>query len=164
MIKPRRSRLQDTVVVMHQGAIVQTGSPQELFDRPERYLRRLFYWIARHEHPAGPHRGRQSFASTATQFRWPKPIRPSRAQPTWRSAFDRNSRSSRRLAWALPSSFDRIDDLGRVRIARAQLGGRRIAVRVPDRISERRRDCVGCSIDPAKIHVYVDSRRVEAKA
>ena len=39
----------DTVVVMHDGAVVQIGTPDELFERPGAHLRRLLHRLAGHE-------------------------------------------------------------------------------------------------------------------
>ena len=48
----------DTVVVMYEGEVVQIGTPEELFERPAPYLRRLFHRLAGHERPAGRVEGR----------------------------------------------------------------------------------------------------------
>ena len=42
----------DQVVVMYDGAVVQIGTPAELFERPAPHLRRLFHRLARHERDA----------------------------------------------------------------------------------------------------------------
>ena len=42
----------DTVVVMHDGRVVQSGPPAELFEQAGPHLRRLFHRLARHEHRA----------------------------------------------------------------------------------------------------------------
>ena len=44
----------DTVVVMHDGRVVQSGTPEELFEQPGAHLRRLFHRLARHEHRCRP--------------------------------------------------------------------------------------------------------------
>ena len=58
---------------------------------------------------------------------------------------------------------ERIDDLGRIRFAKVRLGETRIAVTAPPgvRVTAGR---AHRSIDPAQIHVYVDSRRVAGEA
>ena len=42
----------DKVVVMYDGAVVQVGTPVELFNRPQPHLRRLFHRLARYERAA----------------------------------------------------------------------------------------------------------------
>ena len=42
----------DQVVVMHEGQIVQTGTPVELFERAKTHFRRTFYWITGNEYPS----------------------------------------------------------------------------------------------------------------
>src|SRR3984893_12506707 len=49
----------DTVVVMHDGRVVQSGTPAEVFDKPGAHLRRLFHRLAGHEHRAGRSQGPQ---------------------------------------------------------------------------------------------------------
>ncbi len=50
----------DTVVVMHDGSVVQSGTPEELFAKPCTHLCRLFHRFAGHEHRAGAGEGREA--------------------------------------------------------------------------------------------------------
>ena len=59
----------DTVVVMHDGRVVQSGTPAELFDKPGAHLRRLFHRLARHEHRARRGARAARRGSTATPLR-----------------------------------------------------------------------------------------------
>ncbi len=47
----------DQVVVMHEGRVVQTGTPEELFETPGAHLRRLLHRLAGHEPDRRAHRG-----------------------------------------------------------------------------------------------------------
>ena len=59
----------DKVVVMHEGRVVQMGTPEELFETPGAYLRRLFHRLAGDE-PAGRRsRGHRGASCKASQCR-----------------------------------------------------------------------------------------------
>ena len=68
----------DTVVVMHDGAVVQTGTPEELFERPGAYLRRPFHRLAGHERAAVPGRGRHGLYRRRSRSSCRGPIQPAR--------------------------------------------------------------------------------------
>ena len=55
----------DKVVVMHDGAVVQIGTPGRTLRAAGAHLRRLFHRLARHEPDAGRGRGRSAPASAA---------------------------------------------------------------------------------------------------
>jgi glycerol transport system ATP-binding protein len=55
----------------------------------------------------------------------------------------------------LPVRLKRIDDLGRVRVARVELGGRLIAATVPDGLSVAGEEA-GLTFDPRHVHIYAD--------
>ena len=63
----------------------------------------------------------------------------------------------------LRAEIERIDDLGRTRFARVRVGDLRMAAQVPNgqAVAE---GTAGLVFDPAQIHVYADSRRVEGTA
>ena len=60
----------------------------------------------------------------------------------------------------LTAQVERIDDLGRIRFARVRIGGVRFAARVPDGFSISGDD-VGLVFDPARVHVYANSRLID---
>ena len=120
----------DKVVVMYDGEIVQIGTPEELFERPQPHLRRLFHRLAGHERPA---RAR----STATT---PWSRRPARSR--CRRARGRAPAPSTELGIrpefvrlgrgrACRSRSRKVEDIGRQKIVRAELG----------RAADRRRRC-----------------------
>jgi glycerol transport system ATP-binding protein len=148
----------DTVVVMHEGRVVQSGTPAELFDRPEHTFVGHFIGspgmnilpaevsgrearVAGHIIPVG-----KSYPALAENARIEVGVRPEFA----------------RLG-AANSGFrvqvERIDDLGRTRIARARLGDLKVVATVPPDL-----DSIGpeasVHFDPARVHVYADSRLV----
>ena len=63
----------------------------------------------------------------------------------------------------LAAEVERIDDLGRSRIARLRVGNLKLAARMPKGLSIAG-SAAGLVFDPAQIHVYADSRRVEGTA
>jgi glycerol transport system ATP-binding protein len=63
----------------------------------------------------------------------------------------------------LDATIDRIDDLGRVRFARVRIGDAKLAARVPPGFSIPGPNA-GLVFDPARVHVYADSRLVEGSA
>jgi glycerol transport system ATP-binding protein len=63
----------------------------------------------------------------------------------------------------LAAEIERIDDLGRSRFARLRVGGLKLAAWMPKGLSIAG-SAAGLVFDPAQIHVYADSRRVEGTA
>jgi len=63
----------------------------------------------------------------------------------------------------LSAEIERIDDLGRSRFACLRVGDLRMAARMPKGLSIAG-GAAGLVFDPAQIHVYADSRRVEGTA
>jgi glycerol transport system ATP-binding protein len=63
----------------------------------------------------------------------------------------------------LAAEIERIDDLGRSRFARLRVGNLKLAARMPKGLSIAG-SAAGLVFDPAQIHVYADSRRVEGTA
>jgi glycerol transport system ATP-binding protein len=152
----------DTVVVMHDGAIVQAGRPEELFERPEHTFVGHFIGspgmnilpaevAGRTAHVAGQSIGLgRSYPALPGKAHIEIGIRPEYA----------------RLAPAgqgVPVQLERIDDLGRIRFAKVRLGGTRMALVAPPGLSIDG-STAGAIFDPAQIHVYADSRRVEGVA
>src|SRR3954453_293414 len=153
----------DTVVVMHDGRVVQSGTPAELFDKPAHTF--VGYFIgspgmnivpgvvsgheARIDGPViGLHRNYSVLPTGATIEIgvWPEFVHV--AAPA---------------SGLLSATIERIDDLGRVRFARVRIGDAKFAARVPPGFSVSD-DSVGLVFDPAHVHVYADSRLVEGVA
>ena len=63
----------------------------------------------------------------------------------------------------LTSRIERIDDLGRIRFARARLGDAKLAARAPAGFTSSD-GTAGLKFDPSHVHVYADSLLVEGTA
>jgi len=152
----------DTVVVMHDGRVVQSGTPEELFDRPAHTF--VGYFIgspgmnivpaevkgreARIEgHTIGLNRSYDALPAGA------------RIEVGVRPEFVNVAKPAPDL---LSARIERIDDLGRARFARLQIGHAKFAARVPHGFSVCG-DHVGLIFDPSRVHIYADSRLVEGK-
>ena len=105
----------DTVVVMHDGAVVQIGTPDELFERAGAHLRRLFHRLARHERAAGRGRGREARVDGHVDRAAPQLSTSSGRRARSSSASGPNSSTLAAPApGLLRSTIERIDDLGRI--------------------------------------------------
>src|SRR5690348_1095856 len=150
----------DTVVVMHDGRVVQSGTPAELFDKPAHTF--VGYFIgspgmniiaaevsgreARIDgHTIALNRSYNGMPSNATIEIGVRPEFVDIAAPA---------------AGLLSANIERIDDLGRVRFARVRVGDAKLAARVPPGFSPSG-DTAGLVFDPAHVHVYADSLLVE---
>jgi glycerol transport system ATP-binding protein len=148
----------DKVVVMHEGRVVQMGTPEELFDRPEHTFVGYFIGspgmnlldaqidgatahIAGHAVPLG----RKYTATGRTQIG----IRPEFAKLT--------------KAEGLPFTLRRVEDVGRHRIIRGEAAGTPINIIAGegDAVSA---DLTHVTFDPARINVYADDWRVKETA
>jgi glycerol transport system ATP-binding protein len=150
----------DTVVVMHDGSVVQTGTPEELFVRPDHTFVGYFIGSPGMNILPAEVRGREAriaghtlglsrcYTNLPAGARIEIGIRPefvSVAPPA---------------PGLLSAELERIDDLGRSRFARVRVGDFRMAARVPrGKVIEGGRTAL--VFDPAQIHVYADQRRVE---
>jgi glycerol transport system ATP-binding protein len=152
-----------TVVVMHDGRVVQSGTPAELFDRPEHTFVGYFIGspgmnivpaeVTGREARIGGHsialeRSYDGLPSGATIEVGVRPEFVTVAPP----APD-----------LLTAIIERIDDLGRVRFARVRIGEVKFAARVPPGFSAPDAQA-GLKFDPSRVHVYADSRLVEGVA
>ena len=153
----------DTVVVMHEGSVVQTGTPEELFLRPDHTF--VGYFIGspgmnvlpaevegRQARIAGHElRLARSYGGLPPGARIEVGIRPEFVS----------------LAAAAPgllaARIERIDDLGRSRFAHVRVGNLKIAARVPRGLLLGGNEA-GLVFEPNHIHVYADQRRVEGAA
>jgi glycerol transport system ATP-binding protein len=153
----------DTVVVMHDGRVVQSGTPAELFDKPAHTFVGYFIGspgmnivpadVSGHEaridgHVIGLHRNYGVLPSGARIEIGVRPEFVNVAAPA---------------SGLLSATIERIDDLGRVRFARVRIGDAKFAARVPSGFSVPD-SSVGLVFDPTHVHVYADSHLVEGVA
>jgi glycerol transport system ATP-binding protein len=153
----------DTVVVMHDGRVVQSGTPAELFDKPAHTF--VGYFIgspgmnivpaevkgreARIDgHVIGLHRSYDALPPGAKIEIGVRPEFIDVAAPA---------------PGLLSARIERIDDLGRIQFARVRIGEAKIAARIPPGFSPSD-GTAGLVFDPAHVHVYADSRLVEGAA
>jgi glycerol transport system ATP-binding protein len=153
----------DTVVVMHEGSVVQTGTPEELFVRPAHTF--VGYFIGSPGMNVLPAEVQGSQARIAghplalDRSYGPLPA-GARIEIGIRPEFVKVAAPAPGL---LSAEIERIDDLGRSRFARLRLGDLKMAARMPNGLTIAG-STAGLVFDPAQIHVYADSRRVEGTA
>ena len=152
----------ETVVVMYDGEVVQIGPPQALFDRPEHTF--VGYFIgspgmnvlpaeidgasARVEGTVVPLGAR--YAALPAAARIEVGIRPEHVRLCSKGD-------------GLPVEVVRIDDIGRLKVAKLSLAGRPLAAVLAE---DARLDgaTARAVFDPGRIHVYADGRRVAGEA
>jgi glycerol transport system ATP-binding protein len=136
----------DTVVVMHDGRVVQSGTPAELFDKPAHTF--VGYFIGSPDgHIIALNRNYDGLPAGAKIEIGVRPEFVDVAPPG---------------SGLLSAIIERIDDLGRVRFARVRVGDAKFAARVPPGFSIPD-NAAGLLFDPSHVHVYVDSLLVEGK-
>jgi glycerol transport system ATP-binding protein len=148
----------DKVVVMHDGAVVQTGTPDELFERPAHTF--VGHFIGSPGMNVLPCRVAGTMAYVGHEA-----VRLARAYPDL-SATQRVELGIRPefamlqpRGAGLPVRVRRIDDLGRVRIARVELAGKLLASTMPEGLSVDGDDAA-LAFDPQHVHIYADGHLV----
>jgi glycerol transport system ATP-binding protein len=153
----------DTVVVMHDGRVVQAGTPEELFDRPAHTF--VGYFIGSpgmNIVPAEVH-GREARIGghmIALNRAYDHLAPGARIELGVRPEFVHVALPA---PGRLSATIERIDDLGRVRFAQVRIGDAKFAARVPKAFSIPDKEA-GLVFDPSRIHIYADSRLVEGAA
>jgi glycerol transport system ATP-binding protein len=145
----------DQVAVMYDGEIVQVGTPAELFDRPRHTFVGHFIGspgmniLPARVDGASVRLGEHSLALASA----PRLDGATRLELGVRPEFVRLS------AEGIPASVQRIDDAGRYRVAHLSMLGHPIAAML------REGDDVPAdahvAFDPAGVHLYADSWRVD---
>jgi len=153
----------DTVVVMHDGRVVQSGTPAELFEKPAHTFVGYFIGSPGMNIVRAEVKGREaridghvialnrSYDGLPSGARIEVGVRPEFvdiATPT---------------PDLLSANVERIDDLGRIRFARVRVGDTKLAARVPQGFAVNG-GTAGLKFDPAHVHVYADSILVEGTA
>ncbi|AMJ61425.1 ABC transporter ATP-binding protein [Bosea sp. PAMC 26642] len=150
----------DTVVVMHEGGVVQTGTPEELFQHPAHTF--VGHFIGSPGMNVLPCAVSGALASLAGQT-----IALVRAYPALDAGrIELGIRPEYALlrprGEGLPVRIRRIDDIGRVRIARVELDGLALAATVPDEANFDG-DSAALALDPNQIHIYCDGHLVQGQ-
>jgi glycerol transport system ATP-binding protein len=151
----------DRVVVMKEGRVLQIGTPVELFERPEHTF--VGYFIGSpgmnllSAEVKGDHAriGSQEIRLGAT-YPSLQPRVPIRIgiRPDYAALAGRGE--------GLRARIERIDDLGRSRLARVSVDGQKLIATVPPDLSIPA-DEAGVVLDPRHIHVYANEYRVEGE-
>src|ERR1700742_1479270 len=153
----------DTVVVMHDGRVVQSGPPADFFDKPAHTFVGYFIGSPGMNILPAEVRGREARIGGL-------PIALSRSYDSLpsgakievgvRPEFVDVAAPAPHL---ISANIERIDDLGRVRFARLRVGDAKFAARVPPGFSVPG-EVAGLVFDASRVHVYADSLLVEGTA
>jgi glycerol transport system ATP-binding protein len=147
----------DKVVVMSQGDVVQTGTPEELFDRPAHTFVGHFIGSPGMNFLPCHIEGRTAWVSgeaiALAHAYAPKPGQKIELgiRPDFVTIHADSSGHRVRVT--------RIDDLGRTRIARVMLDSHPLAATMPNGV-EVDTDNVSITFDPARICIYGDGHRL----
>ncbi len=152
----------DKVVVMHDGFVVQTGTPEELFARPRHTF--VGHFIGSPGMNVLPCRiegatARVDGGVIALTRAYPSLPGGARIELGVRPEFA----TVKAKGSGMPVRVRRVDDLGRVRIARVELMGLTLAATVPDGV-ELNGEEASLLLDPSKVHVYADGHLVAGEA
>ncbi|OAF01770.1 ABC transporter ATP-binding protein [Bradyrhizobium centrolobii] len=153
----------DTVVVMHDGRVVQSGTPAELFDKPAHTFVGYFIGSPGMNILPAEVKGREARIGghvIALNRSYDKLPAGAKIEIGVRPEFVDVVAPAPGL---LTAKIDRIDDLGRIRFARVRVGDAKLAARA--RVGFASSDGnAGLKFDPSHVHVYADSRLVEGAA
>src|SRR5579863_7432714 len=153
----------DTVVVMHDGRVVQSGTPADLFDRPAHTFVGYFIGSPGMNIVPAEVKGRQAridghtIALNRSYDRLPA---SAKIEVGVRPEFVQVAAPAPDL---LTANIERIDDLGRVRFAHVRVGDTRFSAKVPQGFSVPG-NRAGLVFDPSRVHIYADSLLVEGEA
>jgi glycerol transport system ATP-binding protein len=153
----------DTVVVMHDGRVVQSGTPAELFDKPAHTFVGYFIGSPGMNIVPAEVRGREARIDghlIALNRSYDGLPAGAKIEVGVRPEFVDVAAPAPGL---LSAKIERIDDLGRVRFARVRIGAAKFAARVPPGFSVPD-NTAGLVFDPGHVHVYADSVLVEGAA
>jgi glycerol transport system ATP-binding protein len=152
----------DKVIVMYDGAVVQIGTPEELFERPNHIF--VGYFIGSPGMNVLPAEidGKTAIVSghmiPLPRF-YGKPKTSARVELGIRPEFVRIAEGGK----GLPVRVKRVDDVGRYKLARVALGPHALNV-VMSEDARLPGDSAGVEFDPRRLHVYVDGHLIEGSA
>jgi glycerol transport system ATP-binding protein len=152
----------DTVVVIHDGRVVQSGTPAELFGKPAHTFVGYFIGSPGMNIVPAEVSGREARIDghVIALNRTYSGLNVAKIEIGVRPEFVDVATPAPDL---LSAKIERIDDLGRMRFARVRVGDAKFAARVPQGFSPSG-DTAGLRFDPAHVHVYADSLLVEGAA
>jgi len=152
----------DTVVVIHDGRVVQSGTPAELFGKPAHTFVGYFIGSPGMNIVPAEVSGREARIGghVIALNRTYSGLNGAKIEIGVRPEFVDVATPAPDL---LTATIERIDDLGRMRFARVRVGDAKFAARVPQGFSPSG-DIAGLRFDPAHVHVYADSLLIEGTA
>ncbi|WP_439401311.1 ABC transporter ATP-binding protein [Bradyrhizobium sp. DASA03068] len=153
----------DTVVVMHDGRVVQSGTPAELFDKPAHTFVGYFIGSPGMNILPAEVRGREALIDghvIALNRSYDNLPAGATIEIGVRPEFVEVVAPAPGL---LTARIERIDDLGRIRFARVRVGDAKLAARAPSSFTSAD-GTAGLRFDPSHVHVYADSLLVEGAA
>jgi glycerol transport system ATP-binding protein len=149
----------DQVVVMYEGEVVQSGTPDELFRKPKHTF--VGYFIGSpgmNVIPCAVDGGKAMIGGHAVPL--PKGVRPpasARTELGVRPEFVKLTRDKR----GIPVTVRKVEDVGRYKVVRADLEG--VAVNVVIAEGEPVPESPRLKFAPEGVNLYADSRLVEAE-
>ena len=153
----------DTVVVMHDGRVVQSGTPAELFDKPAHTFVGYFIGSPGMNILPAEVRGREARVGghvIALNRAYDNLPAGAKIEIGVRPEFVEVVAP---VPGLLTARIERIDDLGRIRFARVRVGDAKLAARAPAGFTSAD-GTAGLKLDPSHVHVYADSLLVEGAA
>jgi glycerol transport system ATP-binding protein len=151
----------DEVVVMKDGRVLQIAPPAELFERPDHTFVGYFIGSPGMNFVDAEVEGATARVAGQTLTLAGRYQRPSAASSV-KLGF-RPDYATLGASGDLSVSVEKIEDLGRRRLARVRLGPHQIFATVPDDVSIDG-DAAGITINPDRLYVYVDDERRTAEA
>lgn len=153
----------DTVVVMYEGEVVQIGTPEELFERPAHTF--VGYFIGSPGMNFAPARvaGNRAVVAgheIALGCAYPELPAASRVEIGVRPEYLRLASAS---GEGVPVTLRRVNDLGRIKVVRVELGELPFNVVLGEDVEIRGTD-PRLVFDPARVHVYVDGHIHDGRA
>jgi len=153
----------DKVVVMYEGAVVQIGTPEELFDRPAHTFVGYFIGSPGMNFVAASVRGDKAMLAGGHEvgLAGSYPDLSTRSGPIElgiRPEFIRIGSD----AQGLPVKIRRIDDIGRMKVARVQFESVDLNVICPED-AHIDGDQARIILDPGHVHIYADGHLVERR-
>jgi glycerol transport system ATP-binding protein len=148
----------DEVVVMKDGAVLQIGTPADLFERPAHSFVGYFIGSPGMNFLPAAVSGRHAVVD-ATAFdlglSYAAPQPGQRVELGFRPDYSRVT-----PAGGIPVRILKIEDLGRRRLARVALGAHEAVATLPPDVDLGPGDTAGLHVPPEHLHVFVDELRV----
>ena len=151
----------DKVVVMSEGEVVQIGTPEELFEKPShRFVGHFIGSPGMNFLPCAIEGtkaliGQFTVELNAEYSKYPQAKMELGIRPDFVALCAPGQ--------GLPVQVDRIDDLGRNRIAHVRLGGHKLAVTVPPGFDTGRSDLT-IAFESSRIGIFVNDKRLQPHA